>query len=199
MVKTELKVRSWERLPTENEHEWELFNAFKDIFRSIPDLIRTVYAGKDFDATKVYVYSVAKENQWKKRCSDFDSWIARQRDNATAEMLREETKKIASKRMALINDLARKVNRVSRKMDKIENQDKEDLKQLHIGNLSTFTYIVKALLDEYRKIEQDNATGATEENPFTNDTIMNANERLTKWINTQAEAKAKNDNRAIIQ
>lgn len=194
----QIETHIWDRFPDETEDQFRLFEAYKNKFRAIPPMVDEFYPDAERQSSRIHINQVAKAKRWKERCIAFDRWIGQQKDQAVAEMVRNEVALIAKHRVQLLRSMHRKVNAVGKKIDLLMEKDKDNEKETHIGAVSSFTYVAKALLDEWRKIEESNPLNATPEKPFSNE-VQGANERLLEIIAKRSIETEPQTQKTILQ
>lgn len=180
---------SWMRLSDENEAEWEMFQAFKNDFRSIPDTVRHFYPDRDFNTAKIYVYSIAKKHHWKARVADFDRWVGKQGDDATRKAVQDIARASTDRIVHIVNDLQHKYNIVSKRVErKLQEESNEDM---HLGAVQMLTTIGKGLIAEYKDLRLYAPDEVKQEGKYA-DKLEGAAARMAALMEKQAENTPEN-------
>lgn len=109
---TDKIVREWDRREDETEEEYLWFDTFRET-RNKAEVIRQHFVGMNATAARAMIDRTARLRKWSARTLAYDRWVAKQRDDATAALVRHEINLIERKRARIINVLSDKVKQVA--------------------------------------------------------------------------------------
>lgn len=144
-IKFDETKRFWDRMDGETDREWDMFQMFLET-RDRPAVVLAFYGEDNHEAGTQWVNKVSKTYKWFARRDAYDSWIAKHRDTATANLVRHEINLIAQRRRRLFATLYKKVKAV---VDKADDDNPREIR----GALT----LVRMLDDLWRKVEENGA------------------------------------------
>lgn len=189
----------WDRLPTENDEEFKLFDLFLHR-RNVTDVAR-LYFGEDGRATegqivagRTYCQRLKKENNWEKRVAAYDRWVGRQRDQVTATMLKRSASLMARHQASIINDLYGKFKKSSKILgEKLDNELKktDGEKDPFIGSFNMLASAGKIIISEMEKVVKQYPISDTEDQDAETQEAVDAKDKLVKLIDKRDPNKQK--------
>jgi len=189
------KAQPWYRQEDETSEQFSLFELYLRE-RNVKEVAKIYFAGRDalaLDAGRVYANHLKGQKHWNARCAAYDRWVAKQKDDATTQLIAAETASIKKQRIAIVRKIGQKVNKA------IDSVTLESITSKELYKVQTLVSMAESLFRLWEKFEQTNPAALTSTKPFESE-IAGAQEKLMLVIE-QKMKKINSDesNQEILQ
>lgn len=188
-------IKPWHRQTEETSEQFDLFSLYLRE-RVVTEVAKIYFAGRDengVNAGRVYANHLKTTKKWNARCAAYDRWVAKQKDDASAELIAQEMALIKKQRVTLLHKIYQKVNKA------VDSVKLESITSKELYQVQTLVGITEKMLNMWEKFEQSNPALATVSKPFENE-IAGMQEKLLIAIGEKQKKLVSNEpNPEILQ